>query len=180
MSRLNVMTPSLALAETDFPADGRRRRGEDNRARIVAAMLELVKEGELIPNAEQVAARADVGLRTVFRHFSDMDGLYSEMSAVISVEVRAVSDSPFVAIDWRGRVLELVARRAAVFEKISPYRRASDALRHRSNFLTSEGHRLGVALREILDRVVGDAVDRPTLEALDLMLSFEAWSRLRR
>ncbi len=176
------MTPSLALVEsdTDLPADGRRRRGEDNRARIVAAMLEIVKDGELIPNAEQVAARADVGLRTVFRHFSDMDGLFSEMSEVISVEVRAVSDSPFVATDWRGRVLELVARRAGVFEKISPYRRASDALRHRSKFLGSETNRLVVALREILERVVGDALDRPTLEALDLLLSFEAWSRLRR
>ena len=94
--------------------------------------------------------------------------------------VRAVSYSPFVATDWRGRVLELVARRAGVFEKISPYRRASDALRHRSKFLGSETNRLVVALREILERVVGDSVDPPTLEALDLMLSFEAWSRLRR
>ena len=64
-------------------ADGRRRRGEDNRARIVAAMLEIIQEGEVSPSAEQVAERADVGLRTVFRHFSDMDSLYSEMSEAI-------------------------------------------------------------------------------------------------
>lgn len=174
--------PKLSLIEPDAggSSDGRRRRGQDNRARIVAAMLEIVKTGELTPSAEQVAARADVGLRTVFRHFSDMDGLYREMSEVMEVEVRAIADQPFMAPDWQGRVLELVARRAVVFEKISPFRRASDALRHRSKFLGADASRLALALREILNRVAGEAVDPLTLEALDLLLSFEAWSRLRR
>lgn len=45
-------------------------------------MLELVREGDISPSAELVAARADVGLRTVFRHFKDLDSLYREMSAV--------------------------------------------------------------------------------------------------
>jgi hypothetical protein len=30
-----------------------------------------------------VAGRADVGLRTVFRHFQDMDSLYREIGAVV-------------------------------------------------------------------------------------------------
>ena len=57
--------------------------------------------------------------------------------------------------------------------------RASDAFRHRSRFLGDDADRLSQRLREILERVVADAVDRQTLEALDLLLSFEAWSRLR-
>ena len=70
----------------DEPAaesDGRRRRGQNNRARIVTAMLEIIRTGDMSPSADQVAARADVGLRTVFRHFKDMDSLYSEMSLAI-------------------------------------------------------------------------------------------------
>ncbi|MBP7817919.1 MAG: TetR/AcrR family transcriptional regulator [Phenylobacterium sp.] len=168
--------------KTDAPSgssDGRRKRGEDNRARIVAAMLEIVQSGEVAPSAEQVAARADVGLRTVFRHFSDMDSLYREMSEAIEIEVKAVADQPFKAPDWRGRVLELVGRRGVAFEKIGPFRKASDAFRHRSRFLGDDADRLSQRLREILERVVADAVDRQTLEALDLLLSFEAWSRLR-
>ncbi|MFM8818949.1 MAG: TetR/AcrR family transcriptional regulator, partial [Phenylobacterium sp.] len=55
--------------------DGRRRRGLDSRDRIIAAMLDLAREGEVAPGAERVAARAEVGLRTVFRHFRDMDSL---------------------------------------------------------------------------------------------------------
>lgn len=169
----------VKVAEPVGSSDGRRRRGEDNRARIVAAMLEIVQSGEIAPSAEQVAVRADVGLRTVFRHFSDMDSLYREMSEAIGAEVQAVADQPFKAADWRGRVVELAGRRGVAFEKIGPFRRASDAFRHRSRFLGDDVHRLSNRLREILERVVGDEVDAQTLEALDLLLSFEAWSRLR-
>lgn len=160
--------------------DGRRRRGEDNRARIVAAMLEIIQEGEVSPGAEQVAERADVGLRTVFRHFSDMDSLYSEMSEAIEQEMHAAVDAPFQSADPRERVVELVGRRAAVFEKIAPFKRASDALRHRSKFLEAGSQRLVTALRTILERELPAGVDPNTVETLDLLLSWESWARLRR
>jgi len=162
--------------------DGRHRRGEDSRARIVAAMLEIVQGGDVSPSAEQVAARADVGLRTVFRHFKDMDSLYREMSVVIEREMRALVERPFAAQDWRERLVELIGRRATVFEKIGPFKRAANVARHRSKFLEVDNGRLVTALREILvaqlpPEAAGDAAK---LEILDLLLSFESWSRLRR
>ncbi|MBU4433181.1 MAG: TetR/AcrR family transcriptional regulator [Alphaproteobacteria bacterium] len=163
-------------------ADGRRRRGQNNRARIVAAMLEIIRTGDMSPSADQVAARADVGLRTVFRHFKDMDSLYSEMSVVIEDELRAVVGTPFRSTDWKDRVLELVDRRAFAFEKIAPFKHASEAYRHRSRFLSEDSGKLVSALRKILVRELrAPLVDDPLkVEALDLLLSFEAWSRLRR
>ena len=163
-------------------ADGRRRRGQDNRARIVEAMLEIIHAGEVSPSAEQVAQRADVGLRTVFRHFQDMDSLYREMSGVIEGELRAVVGRPFRSEDWRERVIELIERRAAAFEKLAPFLRASDVFRYRSKFLEAAHARLAAALRAILKAQLPPDVarDRLRLEALDLLLSFEAWSRLRR
>ena len=104
--------------------DGRRQRGHDNRARIVAAMLAMIGEGEVSPSAEQVAARADVGLRTVFRHFLDMDSLYREMSGVIEGELRSISDRPLRTQDWPARLFELIERRAIGFEKIAPFQNA--------------------------------------------------------
>ena len=180
------MARGLKSLQTDLAAtpvvDGRRQRGHDNRARIVAAMLEIIQSGDLSPSAEQVAARADVGLRTVFRHFQDMDSLYREMSVVIEAELRTVVDSPFHSQDWRERMVELIHRRSAVFERIGPFRRASDAFRHRSKFLEGDGARLTAALREILERELPAEVrrDGPKLEILDLLLSYESWSRLRR
>jgi AcrR family transcriptional regulator len=172
----------VGVAEQDEIEDGRRRRGQDNRARIVAAMLEMIRDGEVSPVAEQVAERAQVGLRTVFRHFKDMDSLYSEMSEVIEREVRAISEQPFKSAEPRGRVLELVARRGEAFEKIAPFKRASEALRHRSQFLDADSNRLVVALRAILEHIAPPEVvaDRERLETLDLLLSWESWARLRR
>jgi AcrR family transcriptional regulator len=170
---------------TDAPAeslDGRRRRGQDNRARIVAAMMEIVHAGEVAPSAEQVAARADVGLRTVFRHFQDMDSLYREIGAVVGRRVRAILGAPLSARTWQDRLIEAVARRGQAFETIAPFKRAADVFRHRSKYLGSDYAALVVELRTSLAEELPPHIqaDQARLEALDLLLSFEAWSRLRR
>lgn len=160
-------------------ADGRRRRGHGNRARIVAALLELMAEGDVAPGAEAVAARAGVGLRTVFRHFRDMDSLYGAMAAVIEGRLADVVAAPLRARGWRRRVLELVARRAKAFETIDPYQRAAAAHRHRSAYLRAGHARLAATQRARLFAELPAGFPRLDGEALDLLLSFEAWSRLR-
>jgi AcrR family transcriptional regulator len=162
--------------------DGRRRRGQDNRARIVAAMMELVRGGEVSPTAEQVSARADVGLRTVFRHFQDMESLYREISMTVAVQARPQLNVPFRAADWQGRMVEMVGRRAAAYEVMAPFKRAGDAFRHRSKYLGSDYTMMVEELRRVLERELPAEIraDTAKVEALDLLLSFEAWSRLRR
>ena len=162
--------------------DGRRLRSIDSRARIVKAMLALIEEGDMAPGAEAVAARAEVGLRTVFRHFKDMESLYREMSDVMEAEISAFSRTPFKSTNWREKLQELVERRAFAFERITPFKRASDIHRYKSAFLDADNSRLVIALRKILQREMPPEVlqDAPLLEALDLLLSFESWSRLRR
>jgi AcrR family transcriptional regulator len=175
MSRVSAQAAAIDTT------DGRRRRGQDNRDRIVAALMALIREGHLSPSAEQVAAQADVGLRTVFRHFQDMDSLYREISRVIEEEVRAIVARPMQAPDWRGRLDEMIARRAAVFERIGPFKRSANALRHRSRFLGSDHDRLVAALRALLTAVLPAQIagDPMKVEAIDLLMSFEAWTRLR-
>jgi AcrR family transcriptional regulator len=145
-------------------------------------MMEMVRADEIAPSAERVAARADVGLRTVFRHFQDMDSLYREMSLAIEREIRAIIDQPLQSAPGQERVVELIGRRARAFEIMSPFRRASEAFRHRSKFLGTDYARMVTKLREILERELPPEVSRDAmkLEALDLLLSYEAWSRLRR
>ena len=162
--------------------DGRRRRALDSRARIVAAMLALIQGGDLSPSAEAVAAKAGVGLRTVFRHFADMEQLYLEMTSVMEAELRAVANQAFIGRTWRERVLELIPRRGGAFEAIAPFRRAADARRHTSPVLQQLHDRLAATLRQILRAQVPKSLadDTHRFEALDLLLSFEAWDRLRR
>lgn len=177
-ARIAVLAPAAGPRE----ADGRRRRSQDSRARIVQAMLELVHAGDISPAAEEVAARADVGLRTVFRHFKDMESLYREMSAVIEVELLAIIAEPFKSPDVRGRLGEMMQRRAMVYEKIAPFKRAADLHRNGSAFLQASHARLVATSRDILKRELPAAIwrDRTRFEAIDLLFSFETWSRLRR
>jgi AcrR family transcriptional regulator len=161
--------------------DGRRVRGEDNRRRIVDALLKLVASGVVSPSADEVAAKAGVGLRTVFRHFADMESLYREISERMTLEILPIAQRPFRSQDWRERLEELVDRRAQVFERLLPFKIAGDAHRHGSPFLTSEQAAIVKTLREALRHAIGPKTidDKLRFEALDLFISFEAWRRLR-
>ena len=158
--------------------DGRRKRSQTSRDRIVAAMIALVEEGHVAPTAELVAARAAVGLRTVFRHFADMESLYVAMSAALSVhyEMWLV---PFTATGWRAQLVEAAERRIATYERLLPFKRAADAHRHMSPAIQREHERILALMRARLLSILPAAAGNAVVETIDLMLSFEAWQRLR-
>ena len=164
------------------PLDGRRQRTVDSRARIVSAMLELTHAGHVSVSAELVAERANVGLRTVFRHFNDMDSLYREMSLAVEARLREEVSAGLANCDWREQLVEMIRRRSGTFEKIAPYKRAEAAHRHRSRLLDEDIGRLNLFLRETLRAALPTGIGRDQLlfESLDMLLSFETWERLRR
>jgi len=161
--------------------DGRKHRSQKSQMLIVNAMLELVAQGNLAPSAEQIADIARVGRRSVFRHFSDMDTLYREMSDSIAATMESLVQRPFEAADWYGQVLELVERRAMGFEKMKPFLLAGQLHRHRSPFLKAAHARFVERLRNILLGILPKDASRNAVvvEALDMLLSFESWNRLR-
>lgn len=166
----------------DAPAqtDGRRRRSQQSRDRIIAAMMALVEEGQISPIAEQVAERAQVGLRSVFRHFNDMDSLFAEMAARLSRHYQPAM-APFVSPDWRGRLGEAIERRVTAYEMLLPYKRAADAHRHASPAIQSSYAQTSQLLRNRLKSLLPPHLenDPNALETLDFLLSMESWQRLR-
>lgn len=162
-------------------SDGRRARSRSSRRRIVAAMVELIEGGDLMPSAARVAEEAGVGLRTVFRHFDDMDTLYAELSATIAARVMPVATAPYDGADWRADVRELARRRARVFETMLPFRLAANLKRYQSAFLMAEYGRVVTIERELVLRLLPDAVkaDRIRVETLIAALSFQTWRALR-
>ena len=161
--------------------DGRRLRSEASRLRIVEAMIALVSETPTMPPAELVAARAGVGLRTVFRLFEDMDGLYRGMQAVMIARLGGLLEAPIGASDWREAIDIMVDRRAEAFETILPLQIAADSPRTRSPALREGRRRLVQGQRDALLAVLPADVraDPELVDALDLAVSFEAWRRLR-
>lgn len=162
------------------PEDGRRRRSQTSRDKIVAAMLALVEEGAVTPSAEQVATRAEVGLRTVFRQFKDMETLYAAMLGGLAKYYEGWA-APFTAPDWKGRLREAVERRVATYERLLPFKRAGDAHRHMSPAIDAENDRMLALMRARLHSLIPEALsaDMVAFETLDLIASFAAWQRLR-
>jgi AcrR family transcriptional regulator len=163
-------------------ADGRLQRSERSRELIADALYELIGEGNLEPTAQQVADSAGVGIRTVFRLFSDMDALHATLNVRLAAEVAPMlRDGPAEGAGLRERAELLVADRAALFERVGLYMRATNRSRGRSAFLAAEYRKLVVRLRERLFRWLPELRSAPPelVEALDQATSFEAWDRLR-
>jgi len=162
--------------------DGRHRRSQQSRQRIIDAIVELIHDGVLEPTAEQVSDRAGLAMRTVFRHFNDMDSLYREISRRMYARVLSIAADGHEADDWQTALAQLVDRRAKVYEELMPMRMSANALRHRSAFLQEEHRRFTRLARDMLRQVLPREVaqDRMCFETLDALLSFEMWIRVRR
>jgi AcrR family transcriptional regulator len=162
-------------------ADGRRKRGDQSRRQIVDAMIELVRSGEMSPSAAQVAERAGVGLRTVFRHFDEMEILYREMAEVIRIRIMPEVVKPYSGSTWRERLGELINRRTALYDEIMPLKVAGSVLRFRSPFLMEDYREHLRMERKTLRQVLPEDIldDGDLFRALEMITSFQAWRRLR-
>jgi len=165
----------------DRSQDGRALRGARNRERIVEALLELVREGEPLPTAEQVSQRAGVGTRTVFRHFDDMESLNAEMQAAIEREIGPLLNEPRSRGSLEQRARAMIRRRIAIFESIAAFKRSSEIQRWNTPYLqrnhAEDVRRLRADMLRWLPEL--DCADPDRVESIDLITSFEAWNRLR-
>ena len=161
--------------------DGRRERSRSSRSKIVAAMLDLVGKGDVAPSAARVAEVAGVGLRSVFRHFDDMDELYREMGEVIEAQVMPIILQPAVGNNWREKLFDIADRRAVVFETILPYRISASLKRFQSPYLMQDYRRMLRLECETTEAYLPTAVkaDVAGAHGLNVILSFQTWRLLR-
>jgi len=176
------MTAIKAKTTSQRPhPDGRRQRSQASRAKIIAALMELIEAGDTSPSAARVAKRAGVGLRSVFRHFDDMDSLYSEIDNILNEQWAPVLSKPFKSDDWPEQLIELVERRAKLNEATYPYRVMTSMARFRSELLMSNYKRLLKYEKGVLNAILPKSVqkDRPRGRAILLATSFDSWRLFR-
>jgi AcrR family transcriptional regulator len=161
--------------------DGRRVRSERSRKAIIDAMLKLVAEGTLVPTAQQVSERAGVGLRSVFRHFSDVESLF----ATLDIEVRKQYQGLFAGGDRNGtlkeRLQHAVEQRALAYEASGNYLLTNKAQAWRYPVLREQYIRTQRQLRKDLDDWLPELTKLASgeRELVDSIASFEFWNRLR-
>lgn len=164
----------------DLP-DGRRQRSERSKQLIIDALIKLIQSGMMSPSAADVAEEARVSLRTVFRHFEDMDALYRGMGVQLSCEILPLVMKPFQAGDWKSQLQELIDRRAEIFERIMEIRVCSSLRRFRSAFLMEDHRQFHGLERSGVVALLPDelAADSVFVTALDNVVSFDVWRRMR-
>src|SRR6478672_677765 len=117
---------------TEPGVDGRRLRSDRSRTAVVDALLTLYEEGNATPGAAEIARRAGVSERSVFRHFEDLDSL---AEATIEREIERVGDL-FAAPDAHGsradRIRSLVDQRLDLYAATGAIARAASLLVTRS------------------------------------------------
>ena len=175
-------TPAAAALTDEAPtADGRFDRSVKTRAKIVAAFIDLVGSGNPAPTAEQIAVHAQVGLRTVFRHFDDMETLEREITSSLDAVMMPLVLKPLKAVGWNERLLESIERRCEIFDRIAPYHVAAQMRVHGSAHIRARVAHAAALQREGLKQVLPATLvdDQPLFEAVALLLSVDAWVRLR-
>lgn len=164
-----------------IPDDGRHARRSKNRSKIIHAFKELVRDGQTSPTAKDVALRAGVGLRTVYRCFDDMGSLYKELIQDLHGEFLPRAALDLDTGDRAVRLERLVTNRGAVFGDMEPFLLASEVKRHVYKALTEDYAYLLTMERDRLAFVVNpdEVLPAETLEALNAVTGFSFWRRLR-
>ncbi|MEO1661217.1 MAG: helix-turn-helix domain-containing protein [Pseudomonadota bacterium] len=181
------MTAATQSTKAPWPAletqakDGRRRRSGRSRRQIIEALFDLLREGKMSPTAVEVADRANVGLRTVFRHFEDMESIFEEMTEELKSVTMPRVMAPLESAAWRDRLFELSDRIADIYESVFPMQVALVIRRFQSDFLTKQYQSEVDLLRSTLSSILPDKIvkDRDLFAAIEVNLTFATWRRLR-
>ena len=145
--------------------DGRRQRSSQSSDLIAQACIEIINEGNLNPTAKEVAKRAGVGTRTVFRQYEDMEDLHLRIHTIMKESFRhTIQEFEFKKISLSDRADELLCKLLSRYE-------ASDNLIRITFIRMNESERVRANFDEFLEHisefVLTSIPEIKTLESID-------------
>jgi len=176
----------LPKSEQAVEKDGRIARGERMKLGILKTTMTMVKEGNLIPSAQQIAARAGVAIRSVFRHFDDMENLHVAFDQMLqeAIEKEYPRGSQLFEPEapLSERINRLIEFRIFIWEFTENIVLSAHAQFWNSKALRKNYARHQSNLRRELDEWLPElkGFDRTARESANAIVSFEMWNRLRR
>lgn len=157
--------------------------GKSARTRqgIVSALFELVKDGNLQPRAEEIAANAEVSVRTLFRHFADMDSLFAVAQALMTERMESNLSLPAMNGPFSERCLTYAKTQADLYEDGRNYLLFYASRAKNVEEINAIEKRTGQKLRLRLWSALPEcaAVPPPIREVIEQNFSFHAWQQLR-
>jgi AcrR family transcriptional regulator len=165
--------------------DGRTARLERNRAAIVRAQVEHVQETGRLATADEIAARADVSQRSVYRIFGDKATLLREATSYVYGQL--AERFPFPELDglpMLERICRVADHLASVYEFVTPMRRVLAKLEISPELALEERERVRARYLARIRDAFSDLVlfEEPSpirLHTFRLIASWNAWEYLR-
>lgn len=159
--------------------DGRRVRRQQNREAVIDALVEMFHAGIYTPGSAQIAERAGLSPRSLFRYFDDIDDL---TQAAIDRQLEAAQPLLDVNVDPSAplprRVETFVAARVQLHEATTPGARAARACAHRNPVVAQQVRESRAFLRKQL-RALFPELDAGRLSVADALCSFETYDLMR-
>jgi TetR/AcrR family transcriptional regulator of autoinduction and epiphytic fitness len=161
-------------------------RRDRNRRAVVDALLDLFAEGNLRPSTAEIAGRAGLSPRSLFRYFDDIDDLgraaieRQQQRACPLLRIEVGPDASLAAkvdalLAQRTRLFEAVAAAATVSRLRAPFQPvlAAELTKSRAALRGQIAELLGPELAALGMRAAG------ALAAADVLCSFESHQLLR-
>jgi TetR/AcrR family transcriptional regulator, regulator of autoinduction and epiphytic fitness len=163
--------------------DGRRLRRELNREAVIDALLTFFRAGNYHPSCSEIATRAGLSERSLFRYFEDMADLHAAAAdREIADGLSLVAPSGTPQDLTQVKIERLVHARCALFERAGPAARALglNAYRHAKLAVELDRHRrfLRGQIRELFAPELA-ARGTAVLPAIEILCSLHSWDRLR-
>lgn len=168
-------------------SDGRHARRDRNRLAVVDAMLELYSEGRFDPSSDEIAERAGLSPRSLFRYFDDIDDL---VRAAISRQYERVR--PLAEIDLSTeaplaeRVSRLVRSRLRTYDAIAAAGKVARARAHAQPLVAEQLTQARALWRRQVERLFAPelaampaARAAGALAVADVLASFESVQLMR-
>lgn len=113
--------PTLAPPSPVVPADGRRARRDRNITTVLDAAVESFGDDNVVPTMDQIAARAGLSLRSLYRYFPDADTLIAAAIAqTVGTARRAATITDVGSGSFAYRLDRFVEARTALHVALTP------------------------------------------------------------
>lgn len=149
--------------------DGRHARRTSNRESVIDALVTLFAEGSYFPSSNDIAERAGISSRSLFRYFDDVDDLVRAAIVRQLAAIQPYLSSEPVPID------AFVAARVEMHERTGAMARAARLFASRNPVIATKLRQVRAALRTQAIACFGTEA----APAVDALCSFESYELLR-
>ena len=164
--------------------DGRSMRAERNRRLVAEASLQLLEEGEAQPTAQMIARKSGVSTSTIFRLYEDLEAIRDTVIQSRLEQVKHLLIDVPRELPLEERITQLVNLRSQFYEKVAPIRRLVAPQRSTSELINkiltvNESAFFTRQKNLFADEIAGLRSGDEILQAVDNLMSWESWDRLR-